>query len=620
MKVIICKCFSDHLGDKLSRLVAREKSRTGDNFRIFCVAERTRQELDLAGVPSEIFHEFSRPDFEDEATYEIVYRLSDGLHLSADNNDKLSYSGINFLTLEHFPIYYLSAVRLSGLFRRMAKQKCEVLIVVLDREVSSWVGSINTENIRTIEYGKSMFRSKELSHHIMYQVSALWGSLTAVVKTSLKKSTARKQLAAPVNEEQIKQPKALFVVSTFLYARPTLAIVEECLRSGLVPWVTTNDRNLTQQWQSLNIDYSVRPSFSTSIFSIVQHSWTVVRLFCRLRQHINSFFSGGKAMPGLDEFSEAYLCQKTLLTELPQVCYEAISDIMFLEKQVKIIAPDLICLMPHDHFFQQIAWALAKKYNLPTLTCSAAWEIGGSPSFRRHLHSDILATSGPKMRDIYIKDGLEPQRVIATGIAHFDRLIYTRNTEQDKRVLIEHGIDPDARIVVFATDHILFRETEEMLVGVIEAVLKLNAVHLVVKVHPREEVEPYQRLIERYRDSRLKAVRDIDLYALLNNCELLITKLSTVALEAMIIDKPVITINLSGEPVSVPYAEEGAALGVHRYEGIEPAILKALYDKTTQASLKAGRDEFVRNWSGEPGKTSQKIVALMKKMISQSNA
>ena len=102
-----------------------------------------------------------------------------------------------------------------------------------------------------------------------------------------------------------------------------------------------------------------------------------------------------------------------------------------------------------------------------------------------------------------------------------------------------------------------------------------------------------------------------------SNCQLLITKYSTTALEAMIINKPVVVINLSGQPTPVPYAEEGAALGVYRYEDIEQAILNALYDEETRGRLKTGRYQFVRNWAGEPdGKASQRIVTLMKEMVS----
>jgi UDP-N-acetylglucosamine 2-epimerase len=266
-----------------------------------------------------------------------------------------------------------------------------------------------------------------------------------------------------------------------------------------------------------------------------------------------------------------------------------------------------------------MASALArKKYNIPTLACSNALDTGNARSLMRHLQADKIAAMGKRIKDIYIASGLERDRIVVTGVAHFDHL-FNRDKERDSQVLLGCNVALNKRIIVFTTDNISVSETEQMLNGVINAVLKIEDIQLVIKVHPREEIAIYQAVAEKYHDSRIIVVKDVDLYALISNCELLITKYSTTALEAMMSDKPVVTINLSGEPDPVPYATEGAAIGVYHYQDIEPAILKALYDEETRSRLKAGRDEFVRNWAGEPdGKASQRIVMLMKEMIGAS--
>jgi UDP-N-acetylglucosamine 2-epimerase len=227
----------------------------------------------------------------------------------------------------------------------------------------------------------------------------------------------------------------------------------------------------------------------------------------------------------------------------------------------------------------------------------------------------MLATSGEKMRRLYINSGVGPERVDATGIAHFDSL-FSRNAERDKQALLERGIELDKKLVIFATDVLLMDEAERMLTGVIDTVLKNRDASLVVKVHPREEAGPFQTIVDRYPGANIKVFRDIDLYALLNNCELLITKGSTVALEAMMIGKAVIILDLSDKPVAVPYVKEGAALGVYRQEDVEDAIFKMLYDEESRGRLKVKRDEFVRNWAHEPdGRASERIVTLMKDLI-----
>jgi CDP-glycerol glycerophosphotransferase (TagB/SpsB family) len=115
---------------------------------------------------------------------------------------------------------------------------------------------------------------------------------------------------------------------------------------------------------------------------------------------------------------------------------------------------------------------------------------------------------------------------------------------------------------------------------------------LVIKLHPSEKLEEY-REIPGMAEQKVIICRDVDLYGLLHASELLMTVHSTVALEAMILDKPVITVNLTGKPDVMPYAESGAALGVYRKEDLAPAINKALYDPEVREKMAGKREKFV---------------------------
>lgn len=621
MKVFICKSFNDKgIEDRIIRLISREKKKADNSLRIFCVHEPIQKRLEAAGIPSEAFYEFNRFDYEDEAIWEKAYEISDSLYASIGDNDSLKFSVINFLSFEHCPIYYISSMRLSNLFRLMAAENCDVLIIVIPQQYSQWLRDINSRNIITIKHGNTIqsFLGR-LGCQVWQQSAVLFQVLFNTIKSPLKKSGSP-DLPVVSPEVDNKRSKALFTVSTSLYARPALAIAQTCLKNDILPYFVTDDNTQVSLFQSLGVGYTVKPRFSGLMLSLSLRAGGLLALFFRLKRHVNLFFDSHYPEIKQDEFSVEHMFKKTLLASLPWLCYEAITNIVFLEKQIKTMAPDIVCVMPQSQQFQQMASALAKKYNnTPTLACSAAWETGSAGAFLKHLHADIIATSGEKMKSVYISSGLEPGRVLATGIAHFDRM-FNRDRESDKQILSACGINPRDGIVVFTTDNISLRETEEMLAGVIDAVLKMKDIQLVIKVHPRESAEPYFTIADRYHNPKIRVVKDIDLYALLGSCELLITKFSMTALEAMIIDKPVVTINLSGKPIpAVPYAEEGASIGVNRRQDIEPAIQKALYNEETRTKLKVGRDRFVRNWAGEPdGKASQRIVTLMKNMITES--
>lgn len=608
MKALICKCFDEEdIESKVPKLVSREGKRFGDKLKVFCADEEIQKRLGEVGVVSEVVPDLQRhAGIDDEASWERVYQLSDELRASVGEHDLLKYSGINFLDLEHNIIRYVYAVKLSRLLGSAAAQDWQAVILVLTRPYVDWLADITSPKIRTIRYGRAVMTG--LFSWVIRESHALLMYVKNYVSTYAVRSVTG-------GSRDRKQPSALFVVSTPLYARPALAIGDECLRNGLNPRFATDDMSLIPLLRTHGFTYRVKLPV---LISAVSPAANVIRFLATLlwlRKHVSAFYS---ASP--DEFSAEYLCKETLLAELPAVCYKSLSGIVFMEKSLKKGTTDLICVMPYNAPLQALAAALAKKYNIPTLACSAAWETSDARSFRRHMHADRIAVMGERIRDIYLQSGLEPERVVTTGVAHFDRL-FSRDAAEDELTLRGCNIDPDKPFILFTTDGIIFSETEQMLEGVINAVLKTKDFQLVVKVHPREGIERYHALAEKRGNARIVVVKDVDVYALIRGCKLLATKYSTTALEAMIVGKPVITINLSGHPVPVPYAEEGAALGVYNYADIEPAIQKVLYNEEIGARLKAGRDRFVRAWAGEPdGKASLRIVRLMRKMITESQA
>jgi len=618
MKVLICKVFDEKdIERKIEGLASKERKRTGNNPRVLCVDEQVQKRLELAGIPSEFLNDFHRDAVDDETSWEEAYQLSDGLHSSAENNDTLKFSGINFLTLEYDIRRYVFLIKFSTLCRQMAEQNCQMLVLVLTGIFNVWLPDINSPKIRTIRcYGNSLesLTVTRLLRLAIREVSRLAMNSFILARRYFRKLAAKDYPATTQKRDQ-KQRKALFFIfPSPLYTRDALAVWNECLRNEMIPYVATTDgETLIPILQQYHIDYWIKSSLTSG----VPHVGQFLRLLYKLGRHVNSFYdNNSRLVAKSDEFSAAYLCKRTLQHDLPLLCSLAISNIAFSEKLINSISPDVIYVMPDGDFLQQMAVELArKKHKIPTLTSISAIDTDNARSYMKHLHADKIAAMGNRSKDVYVKSGIEGDRIAVTGVAQFDRL-FNRDKEQDKQVVVGCGVDLSKRIVVFTTQPISPAETQEMLSGVIDAVLKMTDTQLVIKVHPREEMEAYQAIAEKYQNPRVCVVKDIDLYALISNCELLIAKSSTTALEAMMIGKPVVTFDLSGQPGPVPYATEGAAIGVYRQEDIEEAIQRALHDEETRSRLKAGRDKFVRNWAGEPdGKASWRIVTLMKEMI-----
>ena len=599
MRIFVCKLFEEKNAEqKIAKLISKERKRAND-LRLFCIDERIRERLESTGLPCKLLDDLC-DEFTDEPSWERAFELSDRWRVSAENNDALNFYGTNFLEC---PVdYQVFVVKFAKLCQRLADQGCEVVVVVLNKYWNGRFPSINSTRMKTIVYGGAF--KQGLARYALFGLKAFINRFKNQSRPSLNKRPKHIKL------KDKGQKRALFVVSTYgpninLYATPALAVIDKCPSDGITPSVVVDNNRLVPIFRSKGVECTSIPTLPLS--SIGKY----FLLLYRLRKHVNAL----KADDGQEGFSAEFLSKRMLFDTLPLLCYQALTGISFFRRQFEVNPPDMICTIPDSSPEQRMAVAVARKHDIPSITIQAANIFDHAAFGVKYLAADMAAVMGETTRSYYLKRGISSERVVVTGLAHFDH-IFRRNGERDREVLSRYEIDPSKRIIVFTTQHISITVTLEIIRGIMDAVLKLKDSLLVIKVHPREEIQPYQRMVEDYGDSRIHVVKDIDLYALLNNCQLLVTGFSTTAVEAMMFDKPVIAVNLSEQPEFLTYATEGAALGVYKYQDIEPAINKALFDEETRNELKQRRDKFVYNYAYKTdGKASHRIVELMKEHL-----
>ncbi|MFO8015578.1 MAG: CDP-glycerol glycerophosphotransferase family protein, partial [Candidatus Woesearchaeota archaeon] len=248
---------------------------------------------------------------------------------------------------------------------------------------------------------------------------------------------------------------------------------------------------------------------------------------------------------------------------------------------------------------------------VPTLNIQHG-AIADEPKYSR-VFADRMAVEGPAVKKFFVDKGLPADKFIVTGQPRFDKLAKREGIISRDEMCRKLGIPRKKKILVLATQ---VPECDEHVVrAVYDAVKGMKDAVLVVKLHPAERTDAmYQSLRKETGISNIIIGKDIDLYGLLNACELMMTVFSTTAIEAMMLDKPVITINLTGEPDMMPYAREGAALGVRRKEDIRPAILNVMGDKKTQHKLRKGRQRFIYGRAYKmDGKASQRVVKVIER-------
>lgn len=277
---------------------------------------------------------------------------------------------------------------------------------------------------------------------------------------------------------------------------------------------------------------------------------------------------------------------------------------------VSVKKPSVMVIANDTSAYGRVACRVARLESIPCLLIQHG-AIADEPRYNR-IFADRMAVEGPEIKRFFAEKGLKPEKFVVTGQPRYDVLARRENIPSRKEFCNALKISPEKKIIVLATQ---VPECDEKVVrAVYNAVKGMDDAVLVVKLHPAERTDAmYQNLRKETGIKNIVIGKDIDLYGLLNSCELMMTVFSTTALEAMMLDKPVITINLTGEPDMMPYASSGAAIGVYKAEELKKAIDSVLYDKKTKESLKKRREKFVYGLVYKmDGKASERVLDLIK--------
>jgi hypothetical protein len=178
-------------------------------------------------------------------------------------------------------------------------------------------------------------------------------------------------------------------------------------------------------------------------------------------------------------------------------------------------------------------------------------------------------------------------------------------TPQDERPLVVFYSTRKASWVIGEEDF------ERHLRAVYAAADAMPAVEFVVKLHPSEQRQVVERLTaDRSRPVNLRVTHTDDAYELLQRCRVAATVSSTIGYEALLFQRPLLVLNLTGRPDELPLSEACTAARITRAEDLAPALERLL---ETANKEQTAADDFWMNdghsldrildWAGEQCRT-----------------
>lgn len=203
-----------------------------------------------------------------------------------------------------------------------------------------------------------------------------------------------------------------------------------------------------------------------------------------------------------------------------------------------------------------------------------------------HSGCDVICVTGKRTRDLLTKQGVPETHIIITGQPRFDEIMRLQGSRSNLRGML--GIPADVTTVALLTQAFVEdgkwrpSQRERFLKTVVSALDGLDRTMLLIKPHPREDVQVYQRMVGNLRMCTVhglptvKIVQDRSSAEIIAISDIVVTVSSTTIFEALMLKKPVISLCLFREPDLTGTIRDGAILCATNKEELRHWILSVV--------------------------------------------
>lgn len=349
-------------------------------------------------------------------------------------------------------------------------------------------------------------------------------------------------------------------------------------------------------------------------------AWVCFEQFITYKNIFLAFYLTIKKLSGdeIDKIFESYL--KT--SNSPY--YRDIFNLLTSDRIIKKIQPKAVFLSCEYGDFHRALTHIANKEKIFVFALQhgvlnpKGYMLNQEKEPKRILPNITFVYGQHDYETLINKSIYKPEQIIVSGQPRNDVLFYANKNYSKEDFLKRYNIPLENKIVLWTTQFDVFseEETEKSLKTVINSIKKIKKVALIIKQHPTED-EKITNLIKSYiKDDEISALlvpKKSDIYEQLFICDLMITKFSTTAMEAVTLNKPVIVLNLSGKPDLANFVEEGIALGVYNEKEFIPTVEKLLKNNKL---LEENRNKYIKKYLYKmDGKATERVVKEIKRRI-----
>lgn len=298
------------------------------------------------------------------------------------------------------------------------------------------------------------------------------------------------------------------------------------------------------------------------------------------------------------------------------------NSLRYLENFVyvmKQVSPNIITLLSGCDAIDILETRLATKLHIPSLFFPHAFY-----SIRRDhdaFEQDYVVCGGQKDKDYFLSLGTDEKNLITLGLPLFDNLYKKfaklENPSNIRNKIVEQfGINPEKKILLLVTTHDEDFVRERVFNSVIDLIKNHKDYFLITKIHPIEDPDFYQKLLQKHFVNNITIVKNIDLYDLILASDIIIGRSSGAQIEAIFLDKNVIDLSYEASAGRLLMEKFDAVIPVYNPNDLPLAVQKVLLNENVSNDLNAGRKKYIEySLYKFDGKSSERIKDLIEKII-----
>lgn len=241
-------------------------------------------------------------------------------------------------------------------------------------------------------------------------------------------------------------------------------------------------------------------------------------------------------------------------------------------------------------------------------------------------YTNKVAVFGDKAKEYFISHGNSPENMVITGNPAWDIYYHLKNHFDKEDFLNSLGLDSQKPTIVYAStdtgspfDGSMVEDRYDLVLQAVKKIQKDKDIQLIVKPHMSEhdKAEMYQVRAEAKGVSSVRTIVSHKEEAIVA-CDLLICNQSNIGIEALLLDKPVISIAFEYKPDENKFFfdSKDAVISIFKPQDLLENMRKLLFDKKFIEKLGRKRPYSISRYNYKnDGRAIERVLSLIRDML-----